>query len=144
MRRVYLFGMSEFIVAFNMKELLEEEKAVTLFDDSGEEKGTLYYVTFWFNSIGWNAPGSPLVLVGTHKDQLTQLEIQRVNAIIGRHIESLEVYQSLEKGRKRLNLHTPKQCELGHVVCFLLRLIQRLISDHRSCLFLDYTFCKIY
>ena len=133
MRRVYLFGMSEFIVTIDMKQLLDEEKAGTLFDDSGEEKGTLYYVTFWFNSIGWNAPGSPLVLVGTHKDQLTQLDIQRVNAIIGRHIESLEVYQSLEKGRKRLNLHTPKQCELGHVVCFLLRLTVNVTVTIPSC-----------
>ena len=112
MSRVYLFGMSEFTVVFSVKSLLGSD---------AEKEDTLYYVTFWFNAIGWSALQSPVVLVGTHKDEvinacdaqksnielaLTNADMQRAHKIIGDHIRSLEVYNS-----GNLELHTPKQCK---------------------------------
>ena len=110
MSRIYLFGMSEYIVVFDIKALLGKGK-----------QRTLYYVTFWLNSIGWNGSRSPVVLVGTHKDRviarrdakksnlqlaLTNAKIQQAHKIIGDHISSLQVYTE-----NKLKLHMPKQCE---------------------------------
>ena len=112
MNRIFLFGMSEYIVVFDITLLLGPEN---------DKQDTLYYVTFWLNAIGWNGSLSPVVLVGTHKDQvvgsrdanksnlqlaLTNAKIQQAHKIIGDHISSLQVYTE-----NKLKLHMPNQCE---------------------------------
>ena len=98
-------------MVFNLESLLGSD---------AEKEGTLYYVTFWANAIGWSALQSPVVLVGTHKDAviepcdaqksnielaLTNDDMQRAHKIIGDHVKSLQVYTE-----KKLKLHMPKQC----------------------------------
>ena len=126
MHRIYSSAgkMSIYPLVFNLKWLLE------LKCDSRRDrnqKDTLRIIDVWLNSIARYSGGAPVLLIGTHKDEVVKgadltksnlelamknKEIQLANTIIGKHIKSMNVYQ-----RKRLNLHLPEQPSLLHMLC---------------------------
>ena len=108
--------MSIYLVVFNLRSLLDnpEGKAWDFFD-------------FWSNSIARYSGGAPVILIGTHKDQVvgpadlgksnaelvqTNKRIKCLTDRIRDRVKSLRVYKL-----KKLDLHFPEQPSLFYIIC---------------------------
>ena len=107
-------GMSIYPLVFNLKWLLDKQEH------------TLRFFKFWGNSIARFSGGAPVILIGTHKDQVvssadllkSNAELARTNPAIkgaqdtiGHNMSGLRVYKL-----NKLRLHTPPQPGLFCIV----------------------------
>ena len=116
MHRIYSSedGMSIYLLVFNIEWLLND-----IHDSESErnQEHTLRFIESWVNIIGRNSGDAPLLLLGTHKDNVigetdrfkSNIELARTNEkiklahkIIGNCITSMPVYK-----QKKLRLHFP-------------------------------------
>ena len=131
--------MSTFPVVFNLEWLLEKHKCEPKcmckcvcepkckracqcgHECEHNQKHTLLFIEFWLNSIARNSAGSPVILIGTHKDKIANNKasclaksnaelakandlISQAHQIIGNCITRMQVYKS-----KKLNLKVPEE-----------------------------------
>ena len=143
-------GMSVYLVVFNLEWLLDKHKCNSECkpDCEKNQEHTLRFFKFWGNSIARFSGGAPVILIGTHKDQVvsgadllksnaelarTNAAIKRAQDTIGRNMRGLGVFKL-----NNLRLHMPPQpCSFGIVLCvlkshinFLLILLRDITSYH--------------
>ena len=122
-------GMSIYPVVFNMQQLLDEL----------ESKGW-HFFDFWLNSIARYSGGAPVILIGTHKDQVVDpADLTKTNAVLAKtnpkikglhdrvrdRVKSLRVYKL-----KKLRLHMPPQPSLFCIVLYShVNLLLTMLSD---------------
>ena len=114
-------GMSVYLVVFNLEWLLNKHECNSECKPNCEknQKHTVRFSKFWMNSIARYSGGAPVILIGTHKDQVvvgadlkksnaelarTNPAIKRAQETIGRHTTGLRVYKL-----NKLRLHMPSQ-----------------------------------
>ncbi|GBG34516.1 Leucine-rich repeat serine/threonine-protein kinase 1 [Hondaea fermentalgiana] len=79
LHHIFLTSKGLYVVVFDMRELLDVDKLkdkLTPQELAGlaTRDESLWFVRFWLNSIKLHAPDASVVLVGTHKDQVDDLE----------------------------------------------------------------------
>ena len=114
-------GMSVYLVVFNLEWLLDKRicNSECKSDCEKNQEQSLRFFKFWGNSIARFSGGAPVILIGTHKDQVvsgadllkSNAELASTNPVIkgaqdtiGRNMKGLRVYKL-----NKLRLHTPPQ-----------------------------------
>ena len=74
MHRIYCSasGMTIYLLVFNLKWLLNKHKCGSKCKRDCEctREHTIRFIKFWLNSIARNSCGAPVLLIGTHKDEV--------------------------------------------------------------------------
>ena len=66
---------------------------------------TLRFIGYWLNSIAYRGPDAPVLLVGTHKDQLAWVRLSEAQELVASHIYGMhiaaEIVQHISKPSER-------------------------------------------
>lgn len=81
----YTGALAVFAVVFNIRHLVSART----------QQECLHFLSYWLNQIAVQAPGAPVLLIGTHKDTVTTKDVGLAQKLVRRHVKQLYMYSRL-------------------------------------------------
>ena len=83
----YTGALAVFAVVFSICDLASPSPQT--------QQRCLHFLFYWLNQIAVQAPGAPILLIGTHKDAASDQDIALAHRLLRRHIKQLYMYKHL-------------------------------------------------
>ena len=83
----YTGALAVFAVVFSICDLASPSPKT--------QQRCLHFLFYWLNQIAVQAPGAPVMLIGTHKDAASDEDIALSHKLLRRHIKQLYMYKHL-------------------------------------------------